>query len=469
MHPDDPLVRDAAIALLAGDWTGDGMTNRLVQLFSLSTRQKWIETLVAKLLAHFGPHPPTPRQPILAGFLANEPGFCRAIGRLKSQFEKLAPPESIDSPGLTDVLGLPFPGMNPDPAIRGTDRLPPLVTSGVLADWLGVSLGQLDWFADCHGRERSLPAGKLRHYRYRWMAKSGGRQRLVECPKPRLKQFQRQILNQVLTPITAHSAAHAFQSGRSTLSGADPHVGQRVVLRIDLCDFFPTIRSSRIHGLFHSLGYPDRIAQLLTGLCTNSVPEDVFPEQGGDGRRYFLRQLFGQPHLPQGAPTSPALANLCAFRLDCRLAGLARTVGARYTRYADDLVFSGDHDFERSLPRFRIFACAIVLAEGFAIRHRKTRVMRSGARQTVTGLVVNRRINVDRTTYDHLKAILHNCRREGPASQNRERHPRFREHLQGRIASLRMVHPERGDRLQREFDAIVWPESDRAGEMMQFD
>ncbi|MSR55921.1 MAG: hypothetical protein EXS09_22010 [Gemmataceae bacterium] len=107
--------------------------------------------------------------------------------------------------------------------------------------------------------------------------------------------------------------------------------------------------------------------------------------------------------------------------------------------------------------------CAIVLAEEFVIRYRKTRVMRSGTRQSITGLVVNRRINVSRAEYDRLKAILHNCRRFGPESQNRTEHPGFREHLQGKIAYVRMTHRERGVRLQKVFDKIVWGPPDSSG------
>jgi hypothetical protein len=350
--------------------------------------------------------------------------------------------------------------MAPAPAIVGTDKLPALVTAGDLADWLGIRLAELDWFAGCNRRGGRANSAKLRHYDYRWIAKSGGRQRLVECPKPRLKQIQRQILGEILDFIPAHPAAHAFRSGHSTLTCAEPHVGRRVVLRIDLRDFFPRIRSSRIHALFHALGYPEGVARLLTGLCTNAICEGDLPLDGSIAHRQEIWHTFGQLHLPQGAPTSPALANLCAYRLDCRLTGLARTAGASYTRYADDLIFSGDSDFERNLSRFRVFACAIVLTEGFLIRHRKTRVMRSGKQQSITGLIVNRRLNVSRASFDRLKAVLHNCRRFGPESQNRARHPRFREHLQGKIAYVRMAHQERGARLQSVFDEIDWGLSD---------
>ena len=128
----------------------------------------------------------------------------------------------------------------------------------------------------------------------------------------------------------------------------------------------------------------------------------------------------------------------------------------------DDLVVSGDCDFERNVARFRVFVCALVLAEGFTIRHRKTRVMRSGAQQSICDLVVNRRVNVPRAEYDRLKAILHTCRRFGPESQNRSGHPRFKEHLQGKIAYVRMTDPMRGARLQRIFDEIDWRLADRS-------
>jgi hypothetical protein len=223
-----------------------------------------------------------------------------------------------------------------------------------------------------------------------------------------------------------------------------------------LREFFPSIRSSRVRALFHTLGYPDAVARLLTGLCTNSVPIEVFADQVDGEGPAAIGDAFEVPHLPQGAPTSPALANLCGFRLDCRLAGLARRQGVQYTRYADDLVFSGDREFERNLARFRVFVCAIVLNEGFAIRRRKTRVMRSGCRQEVTGIVVNQRLNVPRQEFDRLKAILHNCVTLGPQEQNREGHGNFREHLRGQIAYFQMIHPVKGERLRMLFDRIDW-------------
>ena len=164
----------------------------------------------------------------------------------------------------------------------------------------------------------------------------------------------------------------------------------------------------------------------------------------------------GQPHLPQGAPTSAALANLAAHRLDARLSGLARVAGASYTRYADDLVFSGGETFARSIARFPTHVAAIALEEGFAVQHRKTRVMRQGVRQRAGGVVLNRKTNIARDEYDRLKAILHNCVRYGPRDQNRAGVPNFPAHLAGRVAYVSRLNPQRGARLLALFEKVDW-------------
>ena len=232
-----------------------------------------------------------------------------------------------------------------------------------------------------------------------------------------------------------------------------PHVGRRVVLKMDLRDFFPSITAARVLAVFMTAGYPEDVARLLAGLCTNTVPREVMrameqasPARGPEAWR--SRRLFDEPHLPQGAPTSPALANLCAYRLDVRLRGLAEAAGADYTRYADDLVFSGDDEFARSVRSFHIRVAAIALEEGFAVQHHKTRAMRQGVRQKAAGVVLNRHPNVPREDFDRLKATLHNCLKHGPAGQDRAGLPDFRAHLMGRIAHVAALNPARGERLK---------------------
>src|SRR5262249_49851062 len=212
----------------------------------------------------------------------------------------------------------------------------------------------LEWFAN-RCRPGSRPgSGPLCHYRYQWRTKRSSAPRLIESPKPKLKAIQRQLLCDILDLIPPHDAAHGFRAGRSVRTFVAPHVGKAVVVKMDLRDFFPSITDTRVSALFRTAGYPEQVARLLAALCTNGTPAEVFDELGspaGGPSRWAISRVYDQPHLPQGAPTSPALANLCAFRLDRRLAGLARVSGAEYTRYADDLVFSGGPGFARSAGR----------------------------------------------------------------------------------------------------------------------
>jgi hypothetical protein len=286
---------------------------------------------------------------------------------------------------------------------------------------------------------------------------------LIEAPKPRLKGFQRVILDAILANIPPHASAHGFRPGRSITTFAAPHIGRAIVLKMDLRDFFVSITSARVTALYVTAGYPEQVARLLAGLATNSVPIAITneviraaPEGPRSNLSWQVAQQYGRPHLPQGSPTSPALANLVAYRFDARLAGLATAAGAVYTRYADDLVFSGDDAFARSVCRFSTHVAAIALEEGFAVQHRKTRIMRQGVRQQAAGVVINQKINMPRDDYDRLKAILCNCVKRGPLEQNRLGVADFRAHLSGRVAHAARLNPVRGRKLMRLLEQVRW-------------
>jgi hypothetical protein len=245
------------------------------------------------------------------------------------------------------------------------------------------------------------------------------------------------------------------------LSHARRHAGHTAVLCLDLEDFFTSIPHARVFHVFRAAGYPGPVARVLAGVCTTALPQAEFarcprPNDAPSlARHQRLRVSALSQHLPQGAPTSPALANLCALRLDQRLACAA--AGANYSRYADDLAFSGDVAFARRTTDFATLAAAIALDEGFEVNFRKTRIMRRATRQRVCGLVVNDRPNVARRDYDRLKAVLTNCQHRGPDRENRDGHTDFRAHLQGRVAWVEAVAPTRGAKLRALFDAIDWP------------
>lgn len=325
--------------------------------------------------------------------------------------------------------------------------LPPIESAGALAAWLALMPAELDWFADLKGLAARGHGAGLEHYRYRLISKPSGGMRLIEAPKQRLKAIQRQILSQILDRIPPHPAVHGFVHGRSIRGFAAPHTAQRVVLRMDLENFFPSISGPRVQAMFRTVGYPEPVADLLGGICTN-VPPRAIQKQ--------LAWEYSRPHLSQGAPTSPALANICAWRLDRRLASLAEASGAVYTRYADDLAFSGGDDFDRCVDRFSARAAAIAVAEGFSVNYHKTRIMRQGVRQQLAGIVTNQHMNVRREEFDRLKAILTNCVRHGPRQQNRDGHPDFRAHLAGRVAFVESINPSKARRLRVLFDRISW-------------
>ncbi|MCE3607622.1 reverse transcriptase family protein [Massilia sp. P8910] len=367
--------------------------------------------------------------------------------------------DAWDGDGLAPELKrycLDLPLVPPPPEWLAVLALPALPSVGDLARWLRLRVDDIAWFAD-QWRLDAAPAAQLEHYHYRWVPKRSGGVRLIEIPKQRLRAMQATILRELLDRVPAHPAAHGFRRGYSCVTHAALHTGQRAVIRMDLKDFFPSIPASRIHALFAKLGYSQSVAGVLARLCVNRVPAGVLRAPTGDhALTWMQRQALRTPHLPQGSPCSPALANACAWRLDVRLDTLAQSLGARYSRYADDLVFSGGRELERAMDRFHAQVGAIAIEEGFALNARKTRMMRAGVRQQVTGIVVNRHPNIARDEFDLLKATLTNCARHGPQTQNRDHHPDLRAYLAGKVAYVTMVNPQRGQRLQRLFETIAW-------------
>lgn len=330
-------------------------------------------------------------------------------------------------------------------------RLPLIRTPDELAAWLEIPIGRLAWLThQTTLGHRAESVGKA-HYAFHWIRKRSGGVRLIEAPKPELKQVQERILRGLLDQIPAHGAAHGFVPGRSILSNAEPHLGQRFLLKFDLRDFYATVRYARVVAIFRSVGYSREVAIWLARLTTSAVPWGLkSPAQSWEMTRFRSR------HLPQGAPTSPALANLSAFGLDVRLSGLARAYELEYTRYADDLTFSGSGYLVPALREFIPLVRKIIRSERFSVNYQKCRVIRDSQRQTVTGVVVNEKLNVSRADYDELKAILHNACRHGPESQNRGKHPNFSGHLRGRIAHVQQLHPARGEKLLKMYEQIHW-------------
>jgi hypothetical protein len=224
-------------------------------------------------------------------------------------------------------------------------------------------------------------------YRIFSIPKRSGGLRRIAAPLEPLKATQRVILRRVLRRLAAHPAALGFERGQSIVTNALRHEGKAIVVRMDLKDFFASTKSEKVRDFFLRIGWGKEPSEILTALTTH------------------------EGCLPQGAPTSPRLANLVNHRLDARLHGLARKLGAVYTRYADDLTFSFEEDdpsrthaLLRAVPR-------IVRSEGYDVHlRRKLHIRRRHDRQVVTGLVVNRRVNLPRPTRRWLRAVAHRQR-----------------------------------------------------------
>jgi hypothetical protein len=339
---------------------------------------------------------------------------------------------------------------NPE-ALRAAG-LPVLVTPEDLAVWLGLPLGKVAWLAGRFYQNHRPVSVAESHYHYRWLAKKSGGHRLIEAPKVLLKGVQLKILREILDKVLPHPSAFGFVAGRSAVMNASQHAGNYVVLKLDLENFYTTVRYSRVVAIFRSLGFSRAVALWLARLTTTAAPGSLeFPARQPRGIVPYLHR-----HLPQGAPTSPAIANLSAFAMDVRLAGLAKAFHANYSRYADDLTFSGSHRFAGALRDFIPLSQQVIRSERFLVNRAKRKVIRQNGRQIVTGIVVNERPNVSRADYDRLKATLHNCVRQGPRSQNVEQHTDYAGHLLGRIAWVASLNPARAVKLRKLYEKIDW-------------
>ena len=434
MKPD--LARALAAGFIAGEWSRPGLEASGAVV--LGRRPQWLSPLVRQVLALY-PRAPLDRPRELATNIASRPAAARAT-RARAVVLPLAETHMVTNRW----------------------RLPALDNVSDLAAFLDVSASELDWFADPRRLARLTSQAPLQHYRVSHRVAASGAIRVLEAPKPRLKALQRRLLHEVASLIPPHDAARGFRPGASVKSYAAPHAGRSVLLHLDLEAFFASVTVARVYGIWRSAGYPEPVAHALAGLVTTVLPLAAWraiPAPVDDGLldgHWRLGRRLAAPHLPQGGPTSPAIANLAAFGLDVRLTALARSWGGRYTRYADDLAFSGERGWGTGTSRLLDAVERIVVDEGFRLNPRKTGVMPRAGRQTLAGLVVNERPRVSRRDVDALRAILHNCRVHGAASQNHDDVPDFEEHLRGRIAWVAQHDTLRGARLSAMHREIDW-------------
>jgi len=184
-------------------------------------------------------------------------------------------------------------------------NLPPLVRPQVISYMFGISYNLI----------LAMSIYPSNYYRIYKIPKAGNKFRQIEAPRRFLKLVQRWIYDHMLSQVSLPSEVHGFTSQKDIFTNAKPHLGAKNIMVIDIKDFFPSIKSKSVRRVFKELGFPRKVSNRLTCLCT-------FDDR-----------------LPQGAPTSPALANIVFSPIDRELIGIAKKWGCEYTRYADDLFF----------------------------------------------------------------------------------------------------------------------------------
>jgi RNA-directed DNA polymerase len=432
MNPHDRVATGLALSMLAGPWSHSATLSRALVALGRTRPPKWLVELVDQVHAAYRDAPvDRPRE--LAGYLQACPAWAKAWKHRRT------PQIVVWTAEPTRIVRRKWP-------------VAELHDHAALARLLDLDQGELGWFADLRSQARQSPQ-RLQHYRWTVHRRPDGI-RLVAAPKPRLKEIQRRLLAHVLQPIALHDAAHGGVRGRSVRTTVTPHAGAAVLVRADLESFFMSIAGGRIWNLLHLAGLPESVAYTLTGLMTTVVPEWVIAANA-EHLDPVSRARLRAPHLPTGAPTSPALANLLCYSLDRRLAGLAERFDATYTRYVDDLVFSGGPELEARSRRFLHFIDMIARAEGFAVNSRKSLVMSQSGRQALLGTVINDHPTLARPERDALRAILHNCETRGWRTQTRGQ-TNFADHLRGRIAWAGGIDPKLGDQLAAAYRRIDW-------------
>lgn len=286
--------------------------------------------------------------------------------------------------------------------------VPPILDFNHLALLLGRTPGYL----------ASVINGCNAHYRTFQIKKRSGGKREISAPYPALLECQQWINFFILSRCELHPNTHGFTSDRSILTNARMHLGAKEVLRMDLQEFFPSISIARVIALFQSLGYSHRVAVYLSRICTLD------------------------DKLPQGAATSPALSNAICLTLDKRLFGLAKYHSLSYSRYADDITFSGDK-IELTLPSFINSVCS---SAGFAINESKTRLIKGNGKKIVTGISVSSTSpKIPREYKRKLRQEIHYIRKFGIYShvqKKKVRTPFLIQSLIGKLQFWLFVEPE---------------------------
>ena len=262
-----------------------------------------------------------------------------------------------------------------------------------------------------------------KHYRKAKLPKKSGGFRNLSVPDEVLKSIQKQIAEVLLIHSPTSRYAKAYRFGSSTLRNAKHHVGKQVVLKLDILHFFDSIRYS-------------------------TVKDKVFPEEiYAEPLRILLTMLrYYKDALPQGAPSSPTITNIILYEFDEQMGQWCRDRGIAYTRYCDDMTFSGDFEPSEVIGYVRLELKKM----GFLLNEQKTRIQRPGQQQTVTGIVVNEKLSIPADYRRKLRQKLYYCKKFGIQEHLQKvgleiPEDTYRMQLLGKVNYVLQVHPDDGD------------------------
>lgn len=240
------------------------------------------------------------------------------------------------------------------------------------------------------------------------------------------------------------------------MQNAEYHKNASVILNVDLENFFESISEKRVYGIFKSLGYCKNLSVDLAKICTVSITDDKYQSLSDEGKKYFkFYKDLEEPVLIQGAPTSPSLSNLICRKLDCRLSKLANKLGACYSRYADDITFSGNRE---NIPHIKILK-KIINEEGFNINREKIGQYKRGQKQMVTGLLIDNDIRIPQKFKKEIYRHLHFCKKYGAKAHFDKICPNKsyrKEWILGKIRYVYSIEPEEAKKMYKIIDEIDW-------------
>lgn len=325
--------------------------------------------------------------------------------------------------------------------------LPVIFSTKHLAHLLGVEYTVLSKLILC----------RYGYYKYYLISKKSGGKRRIIVPYNNLKKIQRWINKFILQKVHVEEYITGFVPKRSIVSNARIHQQAKYISKYDMADFFESINERRVFGVFYGLGYAKNLSVDLAKLCTTLIPEyknyNMTDEESHEFQPLLDRK---EAFLVQGAPTSPALANLCCRHLDERLSGWAVKAGVHYSRYADDITFSADDKKKLPKPSF----VQKIVEEEFRLNKKKTRLLYEGSGLNITGILVDgNRLRLSRKYKNDIERHLYYCEKCGA----REHFARFapnkhhcREWLCGKILYVNAVEPEVAKAMMARVNNIDW-------------